>query len=373
MIGRTLSHPRMFWQSARRLLVVLLCMAAPLLPAEAAIQEFTIFATAEDRSEQRAREQALDYAKKRAIYLAVRKLGIADPSSVAARVAQKDMAQVVRGATLVDTRRVDEKTYAKVSVSIADEGIRRALDMKAAPATGAPQKMRNVLVLPVLVTPEKTHIWSKENLLRTPLAMELMRQSHGMVILPGGDLQDLRLIDAENVRTVTAAEMKPMFTRYGVDEIIIALATPAAEGTAAPTKVTLRRLSPLSPRDESLDLPPAQATDNAAARLAAAAHGIASVATEIATSTADTERARLAGAKIVKLRLAYAIPREIAAIQEAVRSAPGVLLLELPNIALHDVSGKIHIAGDIAAVRDHLRKRGIIVRGGDTDWTLSTR
>lgn len=368
------------WQAGVRLftaLSLLVLTAIPLHPAHASLQEYTILAVGVSHSSDVASAQALDYARKRAVYLAIRKLGFADPGKVAAKIAEKDLNQVIRGATVLQTRREGDRTYAQVSVSIADDVLRNLLNVQQTDqdteGSVIAKPVRNVLVLPVLVTPKETFIWQDANALRPPLSAELLRQGHGLVILPGGDLKDLRLIDKDNVATVPTAEIKPMFEHYGADEIVIAIVTPGADMSKESTKILLRRLSGTSTRTETLELLPESAETTLPERIEQAARAIATVAVEIATSSAADEREKLAAATKIKARFIYTIPRELARLQESVRTAPGVLLLEFPQIALNNVTGIIYLEGDKAALQAYLKKKNVVVREQEGTWMISTR
>lgn len=369
MIGRNIRYRTGVWQWFAMLLVAF-CLATP---AHAGVEEYEVLAVGIDKNEDRAQNFALDYARKRAVYLAVRKLGFGNASTVAAGISDKDMAQIIRGATILQTKRTGEKTYAQVSVTIADEPLRKLLGVKDPMEEQAAiiRSRRMVMLLPAIMQ-EKPMLWGKENILRAPLGTELLRQSHGSVILPGGDLQDLRLIDAENMTHVTMAEMKPMFERYGVDEIIITMVTLGTEKTAQASQVVLRRLSALNPRDETFEVR-ASESDTREQRLTAVARAIAGVATEIATSTAVSERAKLDSAKKIPLALHYAIPKELATMQAALRATPGVLSLELPTASLNDATGILYIEGDSSAIREAISKQGVIIREAGGGWALSVR
>ena len=382
MIRRNiLQHLRLWQLRKRRAAAVLLAVAlfsilSP-LPAFAGIQEYTVPAVGYGQTDEAGQAQALDYGRKRAVYLAVRKLGFGNPSDVAARIPPKDFAQIVRGATVLQYHRIGEKTYAQISVSIDDDILRKLLDVKDGPATISAQDnrqpLRNILVLPMLITPDKTFIWEKDNPLRKQLSIALLKQSHGMVILPAGDMQDLRLIDAKNAHTVTMAELKPMYDRYGADEIILAIATLSPPNTDTPTQVLLRRLSALNLPSEALEVAPDSTTDTADQRIEQTARAIATASVEIATSTSANEQAKLATSTKIKVRVDYAIPQELAHIEQAVNAAPGVLLFEMPQISLNSVSGTIYLNGDPVALRKSLTAKDIFVREKEGMWVLSVR
>ena len=373
MIRRNIRHPR-----ARLQLIAAVCCVATLLfalPATASVQEIRVIAAGVDERSITADDKAMDYAKKRAVYLAAQKLNITDASKKVAKFSDDQFAEIIRGISVGQTVRRGKTTLTEVTVTIVNEALARALkmpDKRVDPESNT--IMRGVMVLPMYVGHEHPYLWEKDNELRAPLYEEVRRQSHGGVLLPGGDLQDLRLIDYQNALTVKPEEMKPMFERYGAEEIIIAVLTPSPMGTTTPANVVLRRLrSDNTVRNETFDVPPADATEPPASRLKNAAVAIASAVTQIASSTSERELTQRAKAKQIKVRFNYAIPKDLANMQEAVRNAPEVLYLDLPSIALARIAGTIYLKGDEEALRQTLKKQGIIITTSDEGWALSTR
>lgn len=359
------------WQSARQGLGAFLCLALLSAPAHALPQEYSITALGVDTSRIKAEAYAMDYALKRAVFLAASKMGISDPS-ILARIPPEKMSQIIRGATVERTERKGDKTYQQIRVTINEDQLRAALKLKAQEAA-AEQPIRSVLVIPVLVGIDKTYVWEKENPLRAPLAEELLRQSHGLIILPSGDLQDLRLIDRENALKVKMDDIAPMFTRYGVKEVVIAAASPGAEGTETATHVVLHRVSPKRLRDELLEIPPANKDEAMAQRVNNAARAVATAAMQIASASDESEEEKLAKATKIPLRLVYATPRELAKLTDTIRHAPGVLKLELPAIMLNNVNGVIYYDGDKETLRKQLAPKGVVIRDLGKEWTASAR
>ena len=343
-------------------------------PAQASIEEIHVLAIGNDSSAMQAEAKALDYAKKRAVYLAAKKLGVKDTSKSVAKLTEADFAGILRGADVVQSNRIGTTTYCEVNVTIVNEQLRRALKIADKPVSDADMKVRGVLLIPVYATHERAYMWEKENQLRAPLGDEVRRQSHAGVLLPGGDYDDLRLIDHANALTVKPDELKPMFERYGAEEIIIAVMTPSAPGTMDATSVLLRRLNVSGDvRTEILTITAETSDESSAIRVAKTATSVASAVTQIATSTAEREAAIRAKAKQIKVRFAYAIPRELARMQNAIRSSPEVYYLDLPSIALAQVEGTIYLKGDDQALHDELVKQGLIVRNINDGWRISVR
>ena len=369
MIWHTIRHLFGFWQPIA--VAFLLAIASP---AHASLQEIRVLGVGIESSSMKANELAMDYAKKRAVYLAIKKLGVRNPGKVAAKLSGEELRQIIRGANVVQTRRKGVMTFHDVNVTIVDEALRSALKLPVKPQSDeTDMKMRGILLLSVYVGSDRAYMWEKENKLRAPLSDEIRRQARGGVLLPGGDLEDLRLVDYQNALTVKPEELKPMFARYGADEIIIAVLKPSAPGMMDASTILLRRLKLDGERIELLEIPPTMMEETSVVRLAKAANAIANAITQIATSTAERDAAARASAKKLTLRFSYAIPKELARMQEAVRTSPSTLYLEMPSIALARVGATVYLKGEAEALRAELVKQGIIVTVINDGWRLSTR
>lgn len=373
MVRRNIRQTVRNWQwLAVVAMAILLGLAAP---AHASVQEIHVVGAGIDSSSLKAEELALDYVKKRAVYLGVRKLGVKNASAVAAKLTEQQLSQIIRGVNVVQTKRDKETTYIEANVTIVDEQLLRALrlpDNYSKPP--APDfKVRGVLLLPVFVGPERAYLWEKENILKPVLSDEVRRQSYGGVLLPGGNFEDLRLIDYQNALTVKADELGPMFDRYGAEEIVIAVLTLSHAGTADSSSVLLRRLAKDKSRNEVLDIPAESPEETKDVRLSKAASAIAAAVTQIATSTSENDLELRRNAKQIKVAFRYTIPRDLARMADAVRKAPQVLSLELPTIALAQVAGTIYLKGDEAELKAGLSKQGIIVTPVEGGWRLTVR
>ena len=345
-------------------------------PASAAIQQIRVLAKGVDPSSVEAEAAAIDYARKRAVYLVARKL---PGDNIAAKVAQlkpEQFEKIVRGATVLQLKRENEITYADVTVSVVDTELKRALGIHTGGgevSDNAISAKRSVLVLPVFRTADKTYLWEADNPIKESIRSEVLRQSQGLVIIPGGDFEDLRLIDGANAGTVTGAELKPMFERYGAQEIIIVIVALGAEKTSEPTQVTLRRLTQEAATVEVMEVPAVGVDDSKEARVSIAAHTIASALTQIATATSPDEQRSMSQAARQFIEFNFANPRELGKMQEAVRRASGVILLETPAISLQSIRGTVYFTGEKDALRTALTKKGILVGNNDYGWALSLR
>lgn len=362
--------------------LALIALLLPPAPARAAIEEYRLVAVGVDNSSDSAEAKALDYAKKRAIFLAVRKLGLQNPGAVAEKLVAGGVDDLIRGATILKTQRRDTTTFADVTVSIIGENLRRRLKLppesETSTAVTSAVPLRNILVIPVLRHDGHGYVWNRENTLR-PVVSELLREmALRGVVLPAGDLEDLRLLDYENAASVKGDELAPMFKRYGVEEVILAVATLGAKEEKP--SILLRRIHPGDVALETLALPPAEEQDPPADdatrfhdQLESAGRAIVIAARQIASSSASYQREALNKANKVEVTLTYAVPKELAQMSATIRAVPGVMQLSLPTIALNEVAGTIYTTHAIAELKTELAKQGIVVRETPSGWDLSLR
>ncbi len=360
----------------KKLLFCLLALSIT-APAHAAVQQVRVMAVGVDRRADRAEQLAVDYAKMRAVYLTARKLPVEQVTAKVQGFTAEDYKEIVRGVDILQSKRIGERTYASISVSIVDAALRRKLGLSDQStlegASDEHSRMRGVLVLPVYVKSGRPYLWEKENALSNPLHDESLRQGQGAVLAPAGDLDDLRLVDYANVLSVTGKELEPMFKRYGAEEIVIAIYTPP-EGGAQPVEesILLRRLTPSATATERVQIPRTDASTSEA-RLKQAAMLIGGAVTQIASATAIDDQTRLAKAQQIPIDFAYANPRELARMQNTLRSQSEVLIVKLPAISLGEIDGIAYVEGDAKKLREKLVKTGIFVTDSGSGWKLSLR
>lgn len=334
--------------------------------------------TATDRSSHRAADMAMDYAKARAVYIMARKMQVDDAANKVAQLKPEQLHDIVRGATVLQSRRVGMITYLDVTVSVVEEPLRRALGIEeAAPSiVDGMASARGVLVLPVYVGKTRPYLWEKENILDGPVRSEVLRQARGAVLVPAGDFDDRRLVDYQNALEVKAEELEPMFARYGVDEIIVAVVTLGTERTLEPSSILLRRLGhpPDPSRVEEITVKPLQQSEPADARAQDAASAVASAVTQIAGATSKQQQEKLAKAPTLPITFRYATASELGLMQDAVRTAPGVMQLSMPAIALDTMRGVVYLSDEKDKVKQALVKKGLVVKpDGGEGWVISVR
>ncbi len=356
------------------MIAMLIACLGNIQPAHAAIQEINVVGAGVDPSPNKAKSIALDYARKRAVYLLMTKMKIDNADARAAALTPAQLGRIIRGANIKRLKREGDVTYADVSVSIVDTILQQELALSSIEdRSDSTVAMRGILVLPVLVMGERPYVWEKENILRGWMRDEVLRLAYGAVVVPTGDFEDLRLIDHRNALSVKGSDMKPMFERYGVDEIIIAVVTQEASGSQEPMALLMRRLTLDTVRVEQITLAPAPANESSEDRLKEATNAIALAATQIAASTSHQQQATLNAATQIPIVFRYGNMRELARMQMILRTAKGVMQLANPTIELNKMNGILYLSDDKEVVKKALIKKGLFVNDHNGGWMVSLR
>lgn len=344
--------------------------AAP--AAHAALHEIRVIGVGIDTLRSEAEAKAVDYAKKRALYMLARKLGVPNVSEELSKLKEAEIKEMIRGHTVVRTQRKDDVTYAEVKVSIVDTPLRKHLGL---PDDEDEYKFRRrgVLILGVYMDGERPLLWEKRNPLTEPLKAQGLKMGKGSVIMPVGDPEDLRVVDYNNILTIEYKEMQAMVDRYGASEVLVAVVTTGLEGTNDATDILTRRLTDRGIKLERITVKPLKPVATEEERVNDAVYAIAQIATDLASSISIEERQALEKATKLPLLFSFITMKEYGDMLAAVRAYPGQEQLDVPSINLHKVQGVLYYDGDEKKLREHLRKYAIFVRPTADGWELSLR
>jgi len=318
-----------------------------------------------------AEELAVEYARKRAVFMLAEKWNLPDASARLSKLPQKVFDQSIRGAEVKKRARNGEILYVEVAVSIQDIPLRRALGMEVE-AQKTPEHMRGILVIPVYMDGDAVKVWGDANPLVAPLKTAVRGIGKEAVIVAAGDREDRSRIDYDNALKADYAALEVLAKRYGAEEILIAIVTPSLPESEDPTSILMERLMPGDARLEEVTLKTTK-EQSPGARIAAAADTIARYATVISKSVAEAQRKDWLKLPKYDVEINFTTIQEFGKIEAALRAGPGVVRLELPSIALQHVEGVMYVEGDIKKLRRYIQKQGIKLGGNEQFWTLSLR
>lgn len=337
----------------------------------AAVQQMTVVGVGVHKKIEIAEQMAVEYAKKRAVYLLASKWDVPNLAERLEKLPQKVFNQAIRGAEVRKRARREDTLYVDVAVSIQDVPLRRALGLAVEEAKET-ETQRGILVIPVFIDGEDARVWGDANPLIAPLKTAVLRHSKGSVVIPAGDREDRARVDYDNVLKVNFDALKVLAKRYGAEEILVAIVTPSAPGSAIATQILMNRLLPTESRPEMIELK-TNPSDDEPTRLSATADAIARYAMVISKSVAEAERNAWMKLPSQQVQINFTTMQEYGKLETALRAAPSVARLELPTITLQRVEGVMYLDGSPKKLRRYLEKQAIRVQDVGDRWILSYR
>ncbi|MDE0046531.1 MAG: DUF2066 domain-containing protein [bacterium] len=210
--------PLKMWRLGLVTCVVL--VAAPLPAADAEV--FTISGVAVDETAEdtpQARIKALHSALHIAWRDLAKRLVRGDPGAVLDQeVATLDT--LVQGLEFDDEKMSDGRYQAVISVRFQAEAVLEILDEAGVSRLDTPGPV--LVVLPVLQTGPQLVLWEDSNVWLSAWQRSNGGNSAVELIVPGGDLQDISLVDASDALSQNRDELAPLVSRHRADGVLIA-------------------------------------------------------------------------------------------------------------------------------------------------------
>ena len=162
------------------------------------------------------------------------------------------------------------KTLQAAGIAIVEPGTTEASGTPNAGDAGA----KPVVVLPVYQTGTQAVLWEDPNPWRQAWAQRAAGAGSAKLLVPMGDVGDVRAIDAETARAGDAAALGAIAGKYAADEVLLVLAVQRAANGEKPggLDVTVRRYKSgrsVDVHSDSVDANPAEGSDALCARAAA--------------------------------------------------------------------------------------------------------
>ncbi|HEY4135062.1 MAG TPA: DUF2066 domain-containing protein [Alphaproteobacteria bacterium] len=197
-----------------------------------------------------ARETALANGQAEALRRLLARLTVRADAARLPRLSAAETGDLVRGIELEGEKASSVRYIASLRVRFRADGVRSLLRRSGIPF--AETRSKPMLVLPVLSTESGPILWEETTPWREAWAN--IPRSEGLVplIVPVGDLDDVRAIDAAKATSGDTTQLAAIAARYNAGDVIVAVATPqSAGGTVSAVQVSLSRFS-ASGQDETL-------------------------------------------------------------------------------------------------------------------------
>ncbi len=216
----------------------------PLKQPETPLKTIEVIADVTGESPKDAQEKAIDYAQKRAFFLALYELQPEKAKTIAMSLNERDLLRYVRGYEIVQDRVTDNRYQAKFNVSVSDTLIKQLAsnDPLDFGAEVAPDPDAN-LVIPVLDTGTDLLLWDNSNIWRSIMNSVALERGEGLLVMPFGDPVDVNWVDNSTILSATHESLKQWLSRYGVSDVAIAEASYALERNPIAVEVKVRYIS----------------------------------------------------------------------------------------------------------------------------------
>lgn len=287
------------------------------------------------------------------------------PSDALSRVPQVDPNSLVRDFEVMSEKVGSTRYIGTLSVRFDADKVRALLWSAHIPFSDT--QARPVLVLPVFepgggpVLFEASNSWlgAWAALPREPRVVPF--------VVPGGDLDDLKAISAAQALGADAGALGAIAARYGVQEVLIADATPDASGGIA---IRLLRVAEDGSGQDSFTVP-AQPGEDEAAALARAAEAVATRVQDAWKRGAPQgpEHTLLATLPVQSLG-------EWIDVRKKVEQLDAVRQVELRALSPRAAKVTLHYSGDLPALQANLAAAGLMLvpaPAGEQGWLLRPR
>ena len=212
------------------------------------IEDVPVDATAQSAAQ--ARETALARGQGEAFTRLLGRLTLRADAQRLPRPSAAQISDLVRGFEVEGERASSVRYIASLRVRFRDDAVRNLLRQNGVPF--AETRSKPMLILPLLDGESGAILWEQDTDWRA--AWAVAPRSEGLVplIVPVGDLDDLRAITAAAAMNGDTARLAAIAQRYGAGDVVVAVATPQYAGeSVAGVQVTINRFSALG-QDETV-------------------------------------------------------------------------------------------------------------------------
>jgi len=212
------------------------------------VDEVAVDATAQTAAA--ARETALARGQAEAFNRLLARLTVRSDAARLPRPSAAEIGDLVRGIELDGEKTSAVRYIASLRVRFRADGVRNLLRRGGIPF--AETRSKPMLILPLVDGESGPILWEQDTDWRA--AWAAAPRSEGLVplVVPVGDLDDLRAISAEQARAGDSRGLSAIAARYGAGDVVVAVATPQYAGeSVTAVQVSINRFSALG-QDETV-------------------------------------------------------------------------------------------------------------------------
>lgn len=335
--------------------------------AQAAIHKIEVTVEAQGRTQEEAQQKAVEMAMQQAYLKMLQKLVPDKANEIAGQTAPDQLRRQVRGYEVLQELARENRYVGRFLVTLSDGQVKQEAGLMA---TGALEKQPAVLVLPVQLEGESTLLWEEANDWRKVWNKVALEKGKGAVVMPFGDPTDVSTVDYTNATQMHFTQLAPMAERYGVKEIVMAIATLDKTTSPPVVKIGLRRLNAAEESvqeyaitAEKPDAKPEEAYKQAAEAMLEPLQLIAQEHAEFAEHVAD--------AKQVAITSQFKRVSDWVNLRQKMQEVPQVVRLDVENISIDSARAKLSYTGDQQQLIEALAMKEILVTPSGDSWSVT--
>ncbi|MEO3433522.1 DUF2066 domain-containing protein [Inquilinus sp. CAU 1745] len=304
-----------------------------------------------------ARDQAFFQGQGIALGQLAERLGVSqaelDPSSLP----PETVARLLQSFQVEEEQTAAGRYIATLTYSFRPEEVRQLLSSRG--ATFAAPPTQPALIIPVYRGESGTRLWDSPN----PWLAAWLDFPDGNslvpVVVPFGDLQDMREVDIDAALSGDTAALETMAQRYGAREVVVAVAEPQGESLS----VTVNRYGGrTSGGSEQISVPQAAEGEEGANQLALAVEQTTALLDESWRSQAQVQSGER-NSMTVLVPLAGTGDSWFN-IQERLRQVPTVVEADILSLSPREAVVDIRFMGSEAQFREAIAQQNLTIREG---------
>lgn len=197
-----------------------------------------------------ARETALARGQAEAFNRLLARLTVRSDASRLPRPSAAEIADLVRGIELDGEKTSAVRYIASLRVRFRADGVRNLLRRSGIPF--AETRSKPMLILPLVAADSGPILWEQDSDWRAAWAASSRSEGLVPLVVPVGDLDDLRAISAEQAMAGDTRRLSAIAARYNAGDVVVAVATPQYSGESVEAvQVSINRFSALG-QDETV-------------------------------------------------------------------------------------------------------------------------
>lgn len=319
-----------------------------------------------------AQEKALRIGEKKALYQVLYPSLPKDAEAIVLGLSDQARANLITNFDILSETKRGKYYKAQIRYTISQELVDRLVKNYTIQATGD-KNSQAIMILPVFDDGMGLRIWDDPNPWRDVMHMAVLRAGEGRVVVPNGDMEDLKLVDEAVVFSGNQKILGELAMRYGARSLMIAQTSMVKREGRTGYRVILRRAGADKSEEQVRDFYPQddkETTEQVMQRAGLETAAFVRDSSRNFGSFLDTESAAKR-AKIV--RAEYRNNREWSQIKDIISQTPGVEKVDMDAVSSDYAVLTLYYSGADTVIQKLLLSRGMKLQETGKYWTVSMR